>query len=129
MNNEQLAQWLRNHPSLTGTDYEEDISKLSGIFFTLITMLVTLTIIMLFYLDGRINGHVFLSLNESRLEHFHVSFGFQFIIMSIIEEMVLIYYYSSVIFLVYVFAYRKAASDLPVVSLQEAVWLLPELHS
>ena len=30
MNNEQPAQWLRNHPSLTGTDYEEDISKLRG---------------------------------------------------------------------------------------------------
>jgi hypothetical protein len=30
MNNEQLAQWLRNHPSLTGTGYEEDISKLRG---------------------------------------------------------------------------------------------------
>ena len=31
MNNIQLAQWLRNHPSLTGTYYEEDISKLIGI--------------------------------------------------------------------------------------------------
>ena len=30
MNNEQLAQWLRNHPSLTGADYEEDIRKLIG---------------------------------------------------------------------------------------------------
>ena len=30
MSNEQLAQWLRNHPSLSGTDYEEDISKLRG---------------------------------------------------------------------------------------------------
>ena len=30
MSNEQLALWLRNHPSLTGTDYEEDISKLRG---------------------------------------------------------------------------------------------------
>ena len=30
MNNEQLALWLRTHPSLTGTDYEEDISKLIG---------------------------------------------------------------------------------------------------
>ena len=34
MNNEQLAQWLRYHPSLTGTDYEEDIRKLFGIFCT-----------------------------------------------------------------------------------------------
>ena len=30
MNNKQLTKWLRNHPSLTGTDYEEDISKLRG---------------------------------------------------------------------------------------------------
>ena len=30
MNNEQLALWLRNHPSLSGTDYEEDISILRG---------------------------------------------------------------------------------------------------
>ena len=30
MSNEQLALWLRNHPNLTGTDYEEDISKLRG---------------------------------------------------------------------------------------------------
>jgi hypothetical protein len=30
MSNEQLAQWLRNHPSLSGANYEEDISKLSG---------------------------------------------------------------------------------------------------
>ena len=31
MSNEQLAQWLRNHPSLSEVDYEEDISKLIGI--------------------------------------------------------------------------------------------------
>ena len=30
MSSEQLAQWLRNHPNLTGTDYKEDISKLRG---------------------------------------------------------------------------------------------------
>ena len=30
MSNEQLALWLRNHPSLSGTNYEEDISKLRG---------------------------------------------------------------------------------------------------
>ena len=30
MSSEQLAQWLRNHPRLSGTDYEEDISKLRG---------------------------------------------------------------------------------------------------
>ena len=41
-----------------------------------------------FCLDARINGHVFLSLNESRLERFSVSVGFQFAIMNIIEDMV-----------------------------------------
>ena len=30
MSDEQLALWLRNHPSLSGTDYKEDISKLRG---------------------------------------------------------------------------------------------------
>ena len=30
MSNEQLAVWLKNHPRLTGTNYEEDISKLRG---------------------------------------------------------------------------------------------------
>ena len=33
MSNEQLAQWLKSHPSLSGVDYEEDISKLLGIIF------------------------------------------------------------------------------------------------
>ena len=28
MGNEQVALWLRDHPSLSGTNYEEDISKL-----------------------------------------------------------------------------------------------------
>ena len=32
MSNEQLALWLRNHPSLSGANYEEDISKLRGIY-------------------------------------------------------------------------------------------------
>ena len=30
MSNEQLALWLRNYPSLSGINYEEDISKLRG---------------------------------------------------------------------------------------------------
>ena len=30
MSNEQLALWLRNHPSLSEGEYEEDISKLRG---------------------------------------------------------------------------------------------------
>ena len=40
MSNEQLAQWLRSHPSLSGVDYEEDISKLIGIMFMYIHALV-----------------------------------------------------------------------------------------
>ena len=30
MSNEQLALWLSNHPDLTGTDYQEDITKLKS---------------------------------------------------------------------------------------------------
>ena len=30
MSNEQLALWLSNHPNLTGTDYQEDITKLKS---------------------------------------------------------------------------------------------------
>jgi hypothetical protein len=43
---------------------------------------------MLLYLEAKINGHVFLSLNESRLERFNVSFGFQLSIANIIEDLV-----------------------------------------
>jgi hypothetical protein len=32
MSNEQLALWLRSHPSLRGTNYEEDMSKLIGYY-------------------------------------------------------------------------------------------------
>jgi hypothetical protein len=39
-------------------------------------------------LDAKINGHVFLNLNESRLTQFGISLGFKFAIMSIIEDMV-----------------------------------------
>ena len=39
-------------------------------------------------LDAKINGCAFLSLNESRLERFGVSFGFQFTLMNIIENLV-----------------------------------------
>jgi hypothetical protein len=42
----------------------------------------------LLYLDARINGQIFLNLNESRLERFSVSFGFQLAIMNIIEDIV-----------------------------------------
>ena len=36
MSNLQLVLWLMNHPSLAGTDYEEDIRKLSGTTYTII---------------------------------------------------------------------------------------------
>ena len=39
-------------------------------------------------IGAKINGHGFLSLNESRLEHFGVSFGFQIPCVHIIEELV-----------------------------------------
>jgi hypothetical protein len=72
------------HPSLSGADYEEDIRKLRSTLpgTVLIVMVVTLC------LDARITGHIFLSLNESRLERFSVSLGFKFSIMSIIEDVV-----------------------------------------
>jgi hypothetical protein len=31
MSNEQLALWLSHHPNLIGTDFSEDIVKLTGI--------------------------------------------------------------------------------------------------
>ena len=44
MSSEQLALWLRNHPSLSEAEYEEDISKLRGTLpdTVLIIMLVTI---------------------------------------------------------------------------------------
>ena len=93
MNSEQLALWLRNYPSLSEAEYEEDISKLRGtlpdtVLINNIMLVTIVAIILLFCLDARINGHIFLSLNESRLERFSVSIGFQFAIMNIIKDMV-----------------------------------------
>ena len=42
----------------------------------------------LIVLDAKINGCGFLSLNESRLERFGVSFGFLLPLMNIIEDLV-----------------------------------------
>jgi hypothetical protein len=42
----------------------------------------------IFRLDAKINGRVFLNLNESRLTQFEISLGFKFAIMSIIEDVV-----------------------------------------
>ena len=54
----------------------------------LIPMLITIVVILVPYLDARINGHVFLTLDESRLKRFSVSVGFEFAIMNIIKDMV-----------------------------------------
>ena len=88
----------------------------------------------MFCLDARINGHVFLSLNESRLERFSLSVGFQFAIMDIIEDMVSCGKVSSVALLHLVSVmYRKVIQVVRDYhysnSLQEVVWLPPELHS
>ena len=87
MSSEQLALWLRNHPSLSEAEYEEDIIKLRGSLPNTV-LIIMVVIILLLYLDARINGHIFLSLNESRLERFKVSAGFEFAIMNIIKDVV-----------------------------------------
>ena len=45
MSSEQLALWLRNHPSLSEAEYEEDISKLRAIYLCMQghTQLIELT--------------------------------------------------------------------------------------
>jgi hypothetical protein len=57
---------------------------------TAITILLWLQqyCILLLCLDARITGHIFLSLNESQLRRFGLSFGFRFVIMEILEDMV-----------------------------------------
>ena len=87
MSSEQLALWLRNHPSLSEGEYEEDISKLRGTLPNTV-LIIMVVIILLLYLDARINGHVFLSLNESQITQLGISLGFKFAIMNIIEGMV-----------------------------------------
>ena len=42
----------------------------------------------IFCLDAKINGFVFLNLNESMLRLFGVSFGFQFMLINIIGHLV-----------------------------------------
>ena len=41
-----------------------------------------------YYIGNRINGYAFLSLNESKLTQFGVSYGFNFTLMNIIENLV-----------------------------------------
>ena len=54
----------------------------------MIEILMLCIITLLNFIDAKINGHAFLSLNESRLERFSVSLGFTFTIMNIIEDLV-----------------------------------------
>ena len=86
MSSEQLAVWLRNNPSLSGAEYEQDISKLRGMPDTvLIVIIITVNNIIAFIdLDARINGHTLLSLNDSRLQELETSVGFKSTIMDII---------------------------------------------
>ena len=67
-NHEQLAVWLSNHPKFVGKGYQQDISKLKGM--QMLGSIILLNNILSQHsltLDARINGDVFLSLNESRL--------------------------------------------------------------
>ena len=59
--------------------------------FYFVVYLLLKDIVFLNIIDARINGYAFLSLNESRLERFGVSFGFQFTLMNIIENEVCIH--------------------------------------
>ena len=34
MNYDQVALWLTNHPHFVGSDYQEDIQKLKGMYIT-----------------------------------------------------------------------------------------------
>ena len=90
MSSEQLAQWLRNHPSLSGADYEEDISKLIGIMFMYKCLHYCIMIVIFLFIGAKISAHVFLDLNESMLTQLFgiTSLGFQLAIMSIIKDMV-----------------------------------------
>ena len=45
MSSEQLALWLRNNPSLSGAEYEQDISKLRGMPDAV--LIVTIIIVLL----------------------------------------------------------------------------------
>ena len=45
MSSEQLALWLRNNPSLSGTEYDQDISKLRGMPDAV--LIVTIIIVLL----------------------------------------------------------------------------------
>ena len=42
-------------------------------------------------LEAKINGHTFMNLNETKLEHLMVSVGFSMLIPDVIEELVGLY--------------------------------------
>jgi hypothetical protein len=89
LNHEQLALWLINHPKIMGKGYQHNISQLKGTYALGSSIILSVLFTFPHYiLDAQINGDVFLSLNESRLERFKVSLGFQFAIMNIIEDLV-----------------------------------------
>ena len=75
-----------------GKGYQQDISKLKGkqlLGSKSYNYAATINLMdFRSLLDGRINGDVFLSLNESRLERSGVSLGFQVILLKIIESLV-----------------------------------------
>ena len=72
-----------------GKGYQQDISKLKGMqMLGSIILLNNMPSQHSLTLDARINGDVFLSLNESRLGQPGVSLGFQFAIMNIIADLI-----------------------------------------
>ena len=44
MSYKQLAVWLTNHPQFVGADYQQDISKLKGMYANSIIITVTVTV-------------------------------------------------------------------------------------
>ena len=90
LNNEQLALWLSDHPRLMGTDYQHDISKVKGIFNMYMYMLTHWYsyINVLNYIEAKINGYGFLSLDKGSLDQFGLSDGFQLPLMKIIKDLV-----------------------------------------
>ena len=49
------------------------------------------------YLEAKINGYGLLSLDRSMLDRFKLSFGFQLLLMNIIEELVNIYIFHDIV--------------------------------
>ena len=44
MSYEQLAVWLTNHPQFVGADYQQDISKLKGMYANSVIIIVIVTV-------------------------------------------------------------------------------------